>query len=475
MSGVIVVRKKNQDLPEEYLSKVFSEHKTCMGAAVVVDGELGVNSGPAGGTVEGIKEALSEVKDKDVVFFFGTLASGAPEDEVQPYKLLEDADGNPLIVGFFDGSFPSYAKAGSSHSDAWFLANEFLRPLFKDYYESKESDIALVNKDISKPVFKMQVEKTWQDRGTITLLTKTGDIHTFSLNDKSSDFPWGWVSNTMGFGIAAAPAKKGWWGNKKPTQPVATEKPVANPIVPKMPQLPVAPAKTDTVIPTAATLPKLKCPLTITKERKIKGWYREHCGTVPPNYQDHPDWPVTIGRSLEEIGAIMASVRQPDDLTNAKIQQERKKDVTPHHIPQATVGESESLPIITAEQKKAISEKFPASIVAQVLDQNSNKIFPPDQIQGVESKWPKFTEGCGYKGLEDLFGWKRDRLIKLTKEFPEPAADLIMEFRAALIGMINAGSTRKAVETNVTSAAAIAAVGGGKGSLMAPPKKRVAM
>ena len=120
--GVTILRRKDRELPEEYLDCVLEHNKTAVGAAFADRGEL-LMSSVANITVDKIKKTAMETdqsfKEFPLLFSFFDHTSTLNEEDKQPYILLRDDKNTPIVAAFLEGDFSNFAQAGSAHSDEY--------------------------------------------------------------------------------------------------------------------------------------------------------------------------------------------------------------------------------------------------------------------------------------------------------------------------------------------------------------------
>jgi hypothetical protein len=421
--GLIVVKKKDQLLPDAFLEKTVTAYKSCYGCAIIThDGapELIELSSTEAPTVDAVNQIQKEFKDKIIVFHFGDFPAGFNEDDKQPFVLLEDDNKKPIMVGFLEGDFNGFAKAGSSHSDAFFVVNEYLKPRLKeDYQKNNNSMLALVG-SIKSPRTKRELEAQMGESGTITLMPITGDMTSFVRGANHADFPAFWTSNALGYGegttaVGLAAQLKQKMGKSAAALLGAVAGPKSD--------LPPKPPKTETATaPVIETELKMGSPERNWSKNQKKNWYEKYAGFVPPNYKDCPQVPIKnpgkIIKSVTELVPSQESGYPP-----------REKDITTHHIPhdeKAVVVEV--IPVIPPSEKTKLTELF------KILNTSGQRMpTDVDDIARIEGKYATFAQVSGLKGLEDTFNLPYTFLCDLCKECPKAAALLIMNYRASYI------------------------------------------
>lgn len=430
--GTIVQRKANTFIPNEYLEKVLAANPNCWGAATVSDGELHLNSGEEGTDLEFVQDAMKVWSNQDITFYFGHADAALNKADIPPYILIVKVEGEeeiPQIVGFFDGNFPGYDKAGSSHPPEYHLATDYLVPKLEGLWEMADGDLDKVTAQLQKPYFKKELLLTSVSRGTITLVCANGVALTFAQSDLSAEYPWGWVSNTHGYATASAvadkPAKKPSMFSGKST---VREKVEAAPdaVTEKTKQLAeaVAAPKTEATVIKNYTTKKERPPAHLSRNDR-KEWYQARLGYRPPGWEKaiqidvvySPENKLMTFAQIKKLGAEAIGVL---GLLKNNPPREQGKDTETHNIPE-TVTETgpavttEMLPIMSPDTRKHIKQMMADPAIQKIIAENAEMITDPAKVQGIEAKFADFSRQVGAESIDDFLKLDYEQLYNLGK------------------------------------------------------------
>lgn len=480
--GTIVQRRADTFIPNEYLEKVLEANPNCWGAAMIDAGELKLNSGEEGATLEFIQETMKAFADKDITFYFGHADAALSSVDIPPHELIVKQDGEeviPQIVGFFDGNFPSYDKPGSSHPPEYHLAVDYLIPKLQGLAEMADGDLDKVTAQLQKPYFKKELLLTSVSRGTITLVCANGVCLTFAQSDLSADFPWGWVSNTHGYATAAAPKTE-----EKPKRPSmfagkstvreAAPKPAPDNVTTATKALAeaVAAPKTETTIIEKYVV-KSERPPAHHSRRERKDWYPTRMGYRPAGWEKNIAIDVVyekVGDKLKlmtfsQIKALGPQAIKVLDLLKNNPPKDSGKDTEPDHIPE-TKSETgpavttEMLPIMSPDTRKHIKQMMADPAIQKIIAENATMITDPAKVQGIEAKFADFARQVGATSIDDFLKLDYEQLFNLGKDRLDGLAVLCWSLK-------NIVAAHRAKVTIEAPAASVAEV--------EPPKKRPSM
>lgn len=205
ITGTVLVKNAEQSIPDELLSKVLEKHNTCVGMAYAEDGHLHVTKVKKAMPLLAFQniQANEKFKDKQIVFFLQSASDALLQTEdMQPFILVNDDKNNPLIVAFLDGVFDSFAEAASTHSAQFFAIQKDLLPRIQKAYKFAGNDLKKFMDELSDKLTYDDIVKTMiSDRGSIVIMTGTGDITAFTVegDETREEFSFGWASNTYGY------------------------------------------------------------------------------------------------------------------------------------------------------------------------------------------------------------------------------------------------------------------------------------
>src|SRR5574337_233735 len=128
MKSVHFVKASGKLMPEAYLQKVCSEYNAAFGLAVVHEGHIATARQK---DVDVTPKSVTDLVEKFTkeTIFVNLQDATTFEDDVGPFSVLEDADGNSLLVVSLDGDFP--ADDASTHTPASHAAETIKRRVRK--------------------------------------------------------------------------------------------------------------------------------------------------------------------------------------------------------------------------------------------------------------------------------------------------------------------------------------------------------
>lgn len=433
----VIEKEPDHDVPEQYLRSVISAANSCGGYAIQVPNEKGAPSLVSDRSdvhlnMDGVKELLERAKKHRVLLTFSKLGK-VEEKFLQPYDFTTPGDVAPLMSFAIDGEFPTFGEA--IITEAYGLASRLIMPNFPKFLKLSEGDLKKFIAEINDPTFVDALMARIGDRGIVCFLPPTGPGIWLGKNKLGSQFPWGKVSNTLGYKEEAPtkpageePAKEGWWkmdfGKKLPVaedvQPKApTETPVPGPLnlptgtpdtrIDAPPADPnVKPAADPNAPPPAGhweTMP----PGMNQKDQKKFVRRVTNCGSELPEGWDKPGWRYWVAEYPKA-----AIPKDADTLMAASMRQaQQNKDMRDPNGPRPVPGsghESEaaevSALVLTKEEASAAE-----TTIIKIMDRQGKEIPSPLEIQKAVSKYPAFSK---------KFGVDHDRMLSwLPKDIEE--------------------------------------------------------
>lgn len=225
--GTIVFRKKDAMIPEAFLELVFKENSAFLSSAFIDTDKTMSMDAIADHALSDINDAQELVKDRDSIFFLGNFKE--PEESLQPFVVLENDKGEPILTAFLDGDFSNYADAKSANSDAFHALNKYFRPRIEKWF--KKGGLDNVLDELDDAATKEDIRNTFMGRGAILFFAVNGKhIFVQNKNPEYAEYPWGFTTNSHGYKEEAAktsvpvagPKKFAKFG-KKNTEQVNTE------------------------------------------------------------------------------------------------------------------------------------------------------------------------------------------------------------------------------------------------------------
>ena len=430
--SVIILQKPNEHVHPTYAAIMCKDFPSYFGVAAIQGGKIVTEIVKGTPKPEAFAD-VSEVFGKNwMAFALGKAGQDILEEDIQPFELLKDKDGQVIAVGFFDGQFEGYTQPKSSHIDEYHLVNDVLIPKLKKIYRSVGGGIPELIEELNDPVTKQDFNNCWTHRGNITIFTAEGPPITFTgQNIYKADFNWGWTSNA---------------GNYK-EQTVAKVEPKADAEAPlTLRQKLLAKAglkqqngattivdvKTDVIGPVKPTLTSAAAINAVMEEyedvrlpadannwvnkKKIEYWIGE-IGYKPEGYKDlkttakrrkgtkmgvlHPlfsekakEEAVAKGQATPLVvdnNAPAASVEAP--MINTEAVNDHVKDTSIKNVTTAY------MPIISPKQKAGLRTSWMKDAeVVKVLGDDFKATIDPKELKGFEETFPTFWSGFGIEG-----------------------------------------------------------------------------
>lgn len=436
--GTIVRISAGHMLPNAYAEKLLKANPSAVGYAFR-DGDdkfVSVESGGGLFDVKQIEEINDAFKDNEMFMMFMNYPEKFKEEDLQPFTLLKNDKGSPVLVGFATGKFNNFIPSGSDHSNEYFMFNRWLIPKLNRIYEDKGKDIAKMMAELNDPIVKQDFDNICTAGGSLILLAGNGQMHTTLNEENRRKFVWGETTDHLGYSEStgldgpdqvATPIEKktpSFLAKKK-----AKEAEAAPPIIAPEP-LP-APAKTASAAypqDTGTEYIPVKVPEAIWNSNKaIKKFLQNALGHLPKNWSDFKtaEW-----RKKKEL-PYKAPVEKPaviKDLKDLKNVTEVKHIASTEPIKQPEQKQSFLAPIMPAKIKEAVASDF-----GKVLDKNSLTIpLNPTKIQEEEDKFESFWEGSGIsRDVTDR--WDDQTICDLCLKYPMAAFILLKNYRADAI------------------------------------------
>lgn len=466
--GTLVLKNVNQALPESLLTHILSKYKHAIGFSQLAAGAAGkmdiiTTNDPEVISVEQFMEFQNDLPaDKPALFFFSANPNGT-EDSIQPFAIIVNEAGDPVVSAVVDGDFPSFAEKDSKHSPAFLYTQKYLVPKLQNTWNMLDKNIGRFMGHLQQNVARMDMEMSLGAKGFICLFANTGEHLIFAKEQAATKFDWGWVTDPVGYSedtsevMAEEPVKKSLSGlTKKVTSTVreaftpssdkkvddkqaAVDAGAASPITSTADALEVAnPEKLWKVRRRVVE----KLPADIKEKNAVKRWYKQRIGMLPPDYfRKRPDvdtfkdfqltWDQLSPEEKQELAsdknnapAIKSFQELPKDkikTVEQKVQQpveqtvaDKPEENVQEHTPPSDVDVSRSI-VLTQNEIAAIKKDFiDSSSVHKSYDRQSNLIADPAKWQAQENAKPTFAQVHSIK-KSDTFFWDEEALLELGK------------------------------------------------------------
>lgn len=417
--SVHVIQKPNEKINAIYVGLLCRDFSTYMGAACIHDGKLMVSQIKGAPKPEAFDEVTKAFGSNAIVFTVGKADHGFLDEDMQPFELLKDNDGNTIVCGFFDGKFEGYAVPKSTHTDEYHLVNDVLIPKLKKIYKSVGGGIPELIEELKDPVTTRDFNNMWTTRGNITLFTKEGPV-TFSSNtDQKGIFNWGWTSDPFNYKeqTVAKPDKvvedkpmsmleklKAKAGLKTEAAPAEVDPPIAAVTGPAA-KASVAPAAivavSDDNFETVG-LPKEAS--NWTNKDKIKWWISE-VGYKPEGYKEQKTKVKRTKGTKVGVLAPLASTNVQDaasPISKEEIAKEVVKAPEPEMVKDTSVKNLTTayMPILSPKQKLNLKTSWLKDAeVVKVLGDDFKAAIDPKLLKEFEETYATIWDGLGMENM----------------------------------------------------------------------------
>lgn len=284
-----VVKTAGQLINDDFLEKLCKNHRHYFGVSVAKDDRLFVVREQIAPEVAKLKEMQEAFKDHVALLVFGD-ANNILEEDMQPYTILQDGDGNDVCVVALDGDFDRHKKSNETHIPEWTVVQTNLSKRIKKYV-SGGMGIDQIIAELNDELTKQDICNLWGERGCVTFMFGDGQVCTIkNEEDTKGVYSWGFASSTYGVmeNVGDKPAStldtlKGFFqGTKVAPTPVA--------------QNGAAVSKASTAPPTDTTVKELHKDAVLVKpdfqfydtRKKQKAWYEDKLGYEPQQYKSAP-------------------------------------------------------------------------------------------------------------------------------------------------------------------------------------------
>jgi hypothetical protein len=411
--AVVIFKKPGCVVPKDYMEKVAASFKTCIGIAMC-DGsslETAALEGDGINVDKFMKQQEAVYKDAACLIVAEHRDLPVEKDgmDLQPYVILSTG-GEPAVCVAMEGDFAG-GNEKSARPPEFFLASTYLTDKFKPLFEAVDGDVKKFMHAISGKATGQDMASRWKTRGTMVFLASNGEHVEFHVNPLMKEFDWGFTSNSMEL-TAVAPSA--------PAPEVKTEKKLT--IQERLALLdkeeeeesPTKEKETDTKIPDTAGVDqdeRIGPPDKVIKNEKLRAWYEENFGFLPPEYKKRPTLPRGLRtKHLQEMakkGGQAEAVKDFKDLSQ---------------VVEKSKPEGE-LPIIGPKLREAVQEFW----------EKEAKPPAPDKIEH-EAKIAGSSQ-IG-KTLEESLGWSFDSRKDMAHKYPMFAALMWQEINYKYVSLM---------------------------------------
>jgi hypothetical protein len=331
------------------------------------------------------------INARKVMWLCNTSQTLAPED-AQPYSIVDDDDGTPLMVAFADGDFVSFVKADSAFSAEYHAVTDWLKPHLNLLIEKADSvEEAIAALDTKENKAGIENEFFGDQRGSFVIASADMAQMFQHKNSTALKQEWGWSSDHCGFGQTVVLSAKDKF-KRKGTE--STPAPASTPSVPAV----SVPASTSTQAEDPPGVWVRKGP-TVQANHLIKEWYNELFGfdkgaVIPPDI---------LNKILAGIPVFLPKARF-DNVRDKSIMKkttmaEKPNKLDPKHIPYTPTKPQSSgsvipTPVMSKDTTKKVAEYFtkPGSLGTKLLENMDKEPITAEQAREVFEKHKDWSE-----------------------------------------------------------------------------------
>lgn len=418
--GVIIDRMAGKSFPNGFTATAAASYPGSFGYAALVDGVLDVASG-ADLVPTDIPEYEKLLGTDDVKYFISK--EKLPAGSEQPFVLLKDEQGKPLLVAMLEGDFEDWHDTNGQSDEANFV-KEILMPKVDDIAEMVEGDVPKIVKALQKTVNASEILAKFGQRGVISFMASTGDAFSIETNQHRKKFDWG----SMSIEESAYPSKTTSVPEVKADDKMSRLRELRE----KKGKIPEGVHSTTAIgqkLTNASDAARTKAPLkedidnaTVLKDKretflypppescvsrnKLQEWYNTGFGTCPQGYQlaeGHPEKAVPMPQSsLNPKRAKDTRFQQTSP--NVASSSRDDKDTGTHHLAtDAVVG---AFPVVPAAEKADLQKTF-----IKTIDMKSTDILDPSTMKEIEVKSSTFFDQMGIT-FEEFCRWPATEITK---------------------------------------------------------------
>lgn len=412
-TGTYGVKNTKGLIPQELLELILKNNTSGMGVASArIDGF--VQSGVGKPVLEELTAFQEQYKDHTILFHFFESVEDMKAEDIQPFIILKDDADKPLLAAFLEGPFDRHKDDGG-HTPEYNAAFEYLKDRVEGLYAIARGDMAKFMELMKAAKFKKEVVNVVGEGNSITLLSSSGELVSYGEAEKLEKQPWGWFTNTYGYGKAAEQVKvaekpKGMaalFAGKKPV-----EQKVNNPPAQTLQAVAAKPEeKTDkgpglqeaaTVLHNQTAATNMSEKIWVIPTRKVQ-WSNNkksafYHAVQPSMARDA--WKNTP--PVETTRADLEKLKIKDyDIVDAP---KKEKDVATHNTPPVTAATPTDKVAKSEPSLVSVIPRAPADECKRVVAivQGSKGTIDPEQFKEMERKNPTILDIAGLKHWDQL-------------------------------------------------------------------------
>lgn len=421
--SVIVVQRPGEKIAAAYVNILCKDFPTYMGVAAVENGKLVTTAVRGPPKPEQFEEITKALGSSHIAFTVGKAGHDFLDEDMQPYVLLRNKDGDPICVGLFDGNFEGYSVVKSTHIDEYHLVNDVLIPKMKKIYKLVDEKIVDLIAELKDPdgFSNGFFNNCWTNRGNITLFTAEADPITFSGGNliKEGKFNWGWTSDAFNYKeqtVAKTEAEKPMSMLEKLKAKAASTAAAVTAVTG-----PVEEKKTETAIETVAKVMEEYEDVRLPAEADAAGdrwpnkrrveWWVTEIGYKPEGYKERSTvvkrkkgtkmgllHPLLAEKAKEEAIAKGQATPLPAE-NNAPAASSGASEAVVEHVKDTSVKNNVTtayMPILSPKQKINLKTSWLKDAeMVKILGDDYKEMNDPKLLKEMEENYATFWDGLG--------------------------------------------------------------------------------
>lgn len=462
-TGVIVRRNPDQFIPDNVFEHIFKTHNSAWSAAII-DGDEGLKTSSGGKedmNAAHFKEIMETFPKRGITFYFAASDGAINEDDLFPQTLMFDDADNPTLSVFVDANVPGLAKKDSALSPETHFVDDWLRPKLSEIVEKNklvegdDVDIPKLMAVLSSKSFKEEALKQCVGRGAITLMSDKSTI-SFSTGDTAKEFPWGWMSNHLGFGVEDKPKKDMFAKKPKasvPASPAGTgDQP---PVI--VNQKKEEPPKGEVALKPVYSIKKDRPGPNVSRKDKKQHWYPNRIGYLPVGWENGCEiehyvdqtGKLLVWGNIKKLGLEAAGLPKLNNPPRVGSPEADAIDGGPRAPGDAVV--SAKIPLVTPKGRDYMNALLDRDDIKKIISETGNVVATAEQAKAMEAKIADFIVQLGRKDVTivDMMKFPYEWYHKIGQERPDILATLTWNFKNMLLPRLakEHNAPKKEIET----------------------------